>query len=592
VEDAVGNVHMRGLSMHLVANEEAALNLLFIGDTNRAVNATAMNPNSSRSHCIFTVHLEARQPGNDVIQRTKLHLVDLAGSERVGKTGASGEVLREAKAINTSLHFLQMCIVALQRRSKRRKRASGSRDTDVDDMHIPYRNCMLTSVLRDSLGGNCMTAMIATINMREKQLGETLSTCRFAQSVAQVRNVAKRNRIIDPRLLLAKRETELAQLREELELMKKGAGDASKPLTAIELRRLKQRVEAYMNAPGDDASVALTMGRITAARVRAGFAIARRMLKTAVEEARAIERGGSGTLRGGGHAILCSRCGGSTDGDSHPGQRGPSAAPGSPSVPGAVSNAVSQAAQASAMSPRRRGARRGAGFGNGAVASRDNDGQASASGSENFNLVKAVVLRAESRENLKAAFEDFRQCHQKWPAVLSNQKLLRGKVAAAKKCGVIVNAARGQIKKLSERLSSVRLKVAAGRLVSPDSSTPDITAEENDLVTEINRCKGAYKKGFEDLKDFKREVTRIKALVERGLKEVQADFHRWYKVSSLSNAARQGAALFAGAVSPSKRNRQPVRQAWGSTQEQDEDIAAFYRAKRELEDFRRRASGK
>lgn len=81
-------------------------------------------------------------------------------------------------------------------------------------MHIPYRNCMLTSVLRDSLGGNCKTAMIATINMREKQLGETLSTCRFAQTVAKVKNEAKRNRILDPRLLLAKREAEMAAMRE------------------------------------------------------------------------------------------------------------------------------------------------------------------------------------------------------------------------------------------------------------------------------------------------------------------------------------------------------------------------------------------
>eukprot|EP00958_Prasinococcus_capsulatus_P000461 scaffold40_cov413-Prasinococcus_capsulatus_cf.AAC.4 len=62
---------------------------------------------SSRSHCIFTVSVEARRVGEDTVRRSKLHLVDLAGSERVGKTGVEGQILREAKYINLSLHFLE-----------------------------------------------------------------------------------------------------------------------------------------------------------------------------------------------------------------------------------------------------------------------------------------------------------------------------------------------------------------------------------------------------------------------------------------------------------------------------------------------------
>lgn len=114
-----------------------------------------MNPNSSRSHCIFTISLEARSAGSDRIRRSKLHLVDLAGSERVHKTSAEGVLLREAKYINTSLHYLEMVIVALQER----KRGRG---------HIPYRNSMMTSVLRDSLGGNCKTSMIATVSAEDE----------------------------------------------------------------------------------------------------------------------------------------------------------------------------------------------------------------------------------------------------------------------------------------------------------------------------------------------------------------------------------------------------------------------------------------
>lgn len=103
-----------------------------------------MNDTSSRSHCIFTVELEARASGSDTVRRSKLNLVDLAGSERVSKTGAEGQILSEAKYINLSLHYLEQVIIALQERAMGKSRP-----------HIPYRNSMMTSILRDSLGGNC-----------------------------------------------------------------------------------------------------------------------------------------------------------------------------------------------------------------------------------------------------------------------------------------------------------------------------------------------------------------------------------------------------------------------------------------------------
>jgi kinesin family member 6/9 len=91
---------------------------------------------SSRSHCIFTIAMEVRDNTTDKIRRSKLHLVDLAGSERVGKTNSSGSVLNEAKYINGSLFFLEMVIVALYEKATKGR------------THIPYRNSMMTSVLR------------------------------------------------------------------------------------------------------------------------------------------------------------------------------------------------------------------------------------------------------------------------------------------------------------------------------------------------------------------------------------------------------------------------------------------------------------
>lgn len=66
-----------------------------------------MNQASTRSHCIFTIHISSKEPGSATIRRSKLHLVDLAGSERVAKTGVGGQLLTEAKYINLSLHYLE-----------------------------------------------------------------------------------------------------------------------------------------------------------------------------------------------------------------------------------------------------------------------------------------------------------------------------------------------------------------------------------------------------------------------------------------------------------------------------------------------------
>ncbi|KAI8908901.1 P-loop containing nucleoside triphosphate hydrolase protein [Gorgonomyces haynaldii] len=154
-EDENEQIHLRNLSLKQVSSEEEALNLLFVGDTNRMIAETPSNPSSSRSHCIFIICISSRRNGEEVIRRSKLHLVDLAGSERVSRTGIDGTLLREAKYINLSLHYLEQVIIALHESS------TGKRT------HIPYRNSMMTTVLRDSLGGNCKTTMIATIAVED-----------------------------------------------------------------------------------------------------------------------------------------------------------------------------------------------------------------------------------------------------------------------------------------------------------------------------------------------------------------------------------------------------------------------------------------
>jgi kinesin family member 6/9 len=211
-EDGNEYIHLRNLSVVQANSEEDALNLLFLGDTNRMIAETPSNPASSRSHCIFIISLTSHKNGSDVIRKSKLHLVDLAGSERVSRTGLDGNLLKEAKHINLSLHYLEQVIIALHEAGKGRR------------AHIPYRNSMMTSVLRDSLGGNCKTTMIATVAVEELLIDESISTCRFAQRVALISNHATLNEEMDPQLLIQRLKQEIARLKAELEIAR-GDGD-------------------------------------------------------------------------------------------------------------------------------------------------------------------------------------------------------------------------------------------------------------------------------------------------------------------------------------------------------------------------------
>ena len=247
LEDEHGHMHVLDLTSHVVASEEEALDLLFVGDTNRAVAETPLNMASSRSHCIFTVTITKRSRGTDTVRRAKLNLVDLAGSERVNKSGVDGATLQEAKYINVSLHFLEQVIVALQARSD-----------GLENTHVPYRNSLMTTMLRDSLGGNCVTVMVATASGDDDAFDESVSTCRFAQRVAKISNEIFVNEELDVDLLIARLKEENKRLRVELALLRQslrggdvcddddGDGDDPFVLSTDALNALHRDVERYV----------------------------------------------------------------------------------------------------------------------------------------------------------------------------------------------------------------------------------------------------------------------------------------------------------------------------------------------------------
>ena len=209
------------------------------GDTNRAIAETPMNQASTRSHCIFTVHIEGSVPGEATVRRSKLHLVDLAGSERIGRAGVTGQLATEGKYINLSLHHLEHVIVALAERKK--------------GEHIPYRNSLLTSVLRDSLGGNSLTTMIATVSMEKKNISESLATCRFAQRVAMIKNEAVLNEELDPQLQIARLKRELGLLKEQL----RSADISAEELTRDDRLDVEARVKAFLADPDPEVELGL-----------------------------------------------------------------------------------------------------------------------------------------------------------------------------------------------------------------------------------------------------------------------------------------------------------------------------------------------
>uniref|UniRef100_A0A8C3JCP6 Kinesin-like protein n=1 Tax=Calidris pygmaea TaxID=425635 RepID=A0A8C3JCP6_9CHAR len=247
MEDSDQNIHLKNLSLQQATNEEEALNLLFLGDTNRMIAETPMNQASTRSHCIFTIHISSKEPGSATIRRSKLHLVDLAGSERVAKTGVGGHLLTEAKYINLSLHYLEQVIIALAEKNR---------------SHIPYRNSMMTSVLRDSLGGNCMTTMIATLSIDKRNIDESISTCRFAQRVALIKNEAVLNEEIDPRLMIVQLQKEIQELKDELALVT--GKQRTSELSQEELLQLDELIETFLkdNDPDSTLDVGADMRKI------------------------------------------------------------------------------------------------------------------------------------------------------------------------------------------------------------------------------------------------------------------------------------------------------------------------------------------
>lgn len=170
--DPRGVVYVQGATVLGAANATELQKHMDYGMGQRHVSSTAMNAESSRSHLVFAVMIKTTESKSGKTVNGKLTLVDLAGCERVGKTGASGDLLKEAQSINKSLTALGDVISAL---------SSGS-------AHVPYRNSQLTQLMSDSLGGNAKTLMFVNISPADYNADETVNALTYAARVKLIKN--------------------------------------------------------------------------------------------------------------------------------------------------------------------------------------------------------------------------------------------------------------------------------------------------------------------------------------------------------------------------------------------------------------------
>jgi len=198
-----GGSALHGVVEDLVKDAADVIKVMHKGTSKRRVAATVLNPNSSRSHSVFsiTVHIKESTPeGEDLLKVGKLNLVDLAGSENIRRSGAENIRAREAGKINQSLLTLGRVINALVERSP----------------HVPYRESKLTRLLQDSLGGKTKTCIIATISPAKGSLDETLSTLDYAYRAKNIRNRPEVNQRMTKKALIQEYISEIDRLRRDL----------------------------------------------------------------------------------------------------------------------------------------------------------------------------------------------------------------------------------------------------------------------------------------------------------------------------------------------------------------------------------------
>ncbi len=538
------------------------------------------------------------------------------------KTNSSGSILREAQHINQSLHYLEMVILALHE-----KKTKGR-------THIPYRNSMMTSVLRDSLGGNCKTVMVATINAEAVHTDESVSTCRFAQRVALIQNEAKLNEAVDPTLVVKRLKSEIKQLREEVAYLREQLGEgggknaSGDALEEHEIRRLRELVKTYVDQYESEPDIPLSLGgNPSFLRIHAAYSILREIALASTGGGNSNSGGGKKMQHGAGGAdlaemerlqeLLAHR-------DNEISilvnmvKRGKSVPPTNFEV--ASATRASSSAEASNNRDQVPPLNRPAAM----VHSERPPHPSSARGSRNSGSSVAgmppVALSADILKDKRRSFDVFRKSYPHNQAIEENKALLRARYDSAKKMGKLVNDARTSINSLKARIEQVRVERAMVEGAAGKSAGEDGMIEEG-LQQQMQSHKSSYKENFSQLRELKAEVERIQSRLQKQRVRMQKEFETWYGTMLRNSAApsqqREPQEIVPGSQGHAEQQTVPplrAAEAWrgpplaseagarggaASTRESvvgaaasaqfltgdenvDQDILAFFKAKEEL----------
>lgn len=290
-ENGKRGVFVEGVTEETVSSPGEAMNVLALGAKNRHVGSTAMNRESSRSHAVFTLTIDTSTLENGVRHTTSatFSLVDLAGSERQRDTHAEGVRLTEAKNINKSLLTLGNVIQALSEQSS---------STTGSQKFVRYRDSALTFLLRDSLGGNSKTVLIAAVSPASDSMSETLSTLKFAQRAQTIRNIIAPN--VSSFGSVEALQREIAELRSKLLISEaqknsSASSSSSSPTMSATKRRISFGVPPRLSLGGLNSVEAVSQGSnvVVAAenlhRDQQGYPFAGLLLSEALERCQFVD---------------------------------------------------------------------------------------------------------------------------------------------------------------------------------------------------------------------------------------------------------------------------------------------------------------
>ncbi|XP_050970768.1 kinesin-like protein KIF9 isoform X3 [Labeo rohita] len=478
VEEPGGGVSVKGLSLHLVHNEEEALNLLFEGEMNRIIGEHALNKHSSRSHCIFTIHIESRSRtlSDAKYITSKLNLVDLAGSERLSKTGSEGQVQTEAMYINKSLSFLEQVILAL---------------ADSRREHVPFRQSKLTHALKDSLGGNCNTVLVANIYGEAAQIKETLSTLRFATRMKCVQTKPSINEHVDPVLQVQRLQKEIQFLREELSMyntLTNRVGVSNEILSETQVEEVKSQVQRYLSGLLDEIPI------VSITQIQEVFA----QFKKVLEQQRKLREQLSPRNTHVEKAINTT-----------------------PSAAGEVQGSVCAVGEVESCGY-------GLGLANSSQRHQRGVSPKPSKARKDKQISSSPPPKAEAFEDFKA--ERGSEINR---ILKENKAVLSERTARLRTLTDVINATKRDLDYITYELRQFReQKQSQGQFVSAEGE-PVLEEAELSLVMQLKELKNRYRQAYEEFRSTKTEVSYCQHLVNQCRTRLLTEFESWYNESFL-----------------------------------------------------------